>query len=153
GKTAAEAFANANWRRVLPQLLRGAAHYLRALGLAEGRNTKPWIEGPELVNEALDDLYADARTWQEHAGQSESKLVGFLSKTMQSNAINHCMSHAIARRVGMEAADRLPDEDATPSQRVAYEEIRQRLEEIYADDDEARRAGYRTHEGIAEAMG
>jgi hypothetical protein len=159
GKTAAEAFAKANWRRVLPQLLRGAGHYLRLLGLAEGRTTKPWIEAPDLVNQAIVDLGVGDRTWKAQAGESEGKLVAHVSRITQSLAIHSAMSHAVARRVGVEAAAHLPVEDPTPSQRYAEAEIRQRLEEIYADDDEARRvlwacrAGYSTFEGIAQAMG
>jgi hypothetical protein len=159
GKTAAEAFAKADWRRILPQLLRGAGHYLRLLGLAEGRKTKPWIEASELVSQAFVDIRAGDRKWKPQAGESEGTLVAYVSKITQSLAINECVSHAIARRAGVEAADHARDESPTPSQRCAEAEIRQRLEDIYAADDEARRvlwacrAGYRTFEGIAEAMG
>jgi DNA-directed RNA polymerase specialized sigma24 family protein len=159
GRTAAEAFARANWRRILPQLLRGAGHYLRLLGLAEGRRTKPWIEAPELVSQAFVDVRTGDRTWKAQAGESESSLVAYVSKITQSLAINECVSHAIAHRTGVEAAEHLLDEDPTPSRRCAEAEIRKRLQEIYADDDEAKcvlracRAGYRTFDGIAEAMG
>jgi hypothetical protein len=159
-KNAAEAFARADWKTLLPQLLRGALHYLRVLGLAEGDNHRPaLLEGMELVNTALESCLAGERQLTAEAIASEDGLVSFLSEIMRSIATNRRTSAAATRCDGDEdALDQQIDESPSPSRRLAARSLLEGIERAFEGDDEARTVldalaeGHEDRDEIAEAL-
>jgi DNA-directed RNA polymerase specialized sigma24 family protein len=159
-KDTAEAFARADWKTLLPQLLRGAVHYLRVLGLAEGDNHRPaLLEAMELVNTALESCLAGERQLTVEAGASEDGLVSFLSEIMRSIAMNRRTSAAATRCDGDDALDQQPDESPSPSRRLAARSLLDGIERAFEGDAEAGAVlgvlaeGHEDRAEIAEALG
>jgi hypothetical protein len=155
-----EAFVRVDWKSLFPQLLRGATHYLRVLGLAEGDEHRPaLLEARELVNVAVDRFLAGRRQWPAEAGATEDELVSILSETMRSIAVNCRTSAAATRCDGDEAVDQQPDEQPSPSRRLAARSLLAGIERIFEGDDEAQGVlgalaeGHVDRDEIAEALG
>jgi DNA-directed RNA polymerase specialized sigma24 family protein len=138
-ESAAEAFARADWERLMPQLLRGAQRCLTVLGWAETRGGRPAVlEARELVGSAIEGLLAGRRTWVASAGATEGSLVAFLCMTMRSLAMNQRTSAAVAspRAEMAELAD-LPAGDPSPERQSAARSVLASVEGALADDGEA----------------
>jgi hypothetical protein len=161
GSGAHEALARASWDRLLPQLLRGACHYLRALGWAEGHDHRPAVlEGRELLNTAVEGFLSGHRAWPLPPGASEDSLVRVLSKAMFNVAMGRRKLAAVTRRAaGGDALDQQMDESPTASQRFSEQALLERLRETFAADAEALTLldtfaeGFTKREDIAEELG
>ncbi len=106
-KTAAEAFAVANWKRMLPELLGYAKGCLSGQGFGErGARKSAVLEAQELVNTAIESILSGERTWSPEHGKTEKALVGMICMTMRSIAAHARKNRAVAKRARPDRAER-----------------------------------------------
>ncbi len=163
--SAAQAFERANWKTLLPRLLRCAHLHLRRLGWAETTLTRhSALEAMELVDMAVDTCLSEKRTWTLPADATEDQLVRHLFMTMRALSTNCRTSAVVALRAPGDVSD-LEESlgeslDESPSAErilIARAELARIEREIEGDDDvlalcKLLQDPPRTREGIAAAL-
>lgn len=136
-RNAREAFDRADWESLLPQLLRGARHYLHALGLAAGEDYQPsLVEAQELVDLTVLACLEGRRCGPLGAATAESEVVAYLSMTMRSCVTNLRTRAENDLCAGDEVLPWLVDEGPSIEERlVARAELAEVLRRLEGDDD------------------
>jgi hypothetical protein len=144
-------FARVSWAAVLPQLVRGARHYLQTLGWAEGRTHRPSVmEEHELVNTAYDRFASGQWTLPGELCRTDRGVVRVLSKAMFRVAIERAHHLAVAGWGSDDALDRHADDAPTPSRRSHERLVIERLTQLFQGDPDALRVLGGYAEGILD---
>jgi hypothetical protein len=140
-KSAAEAFAKASWRRIMPELLRYAKGCVRGMGWGQrGAQRSAILEAEELVNVALEAILSGERAWVPSAGADEDSFIAYVCMTMKSVAVNTRTSAAIKKRSRGRRAERSIEnakDERTPERELAAREELDAIERALGDDAEA----------------
>lgn len=131
-------FARVSWAAVIPQLARGARHYLQTLGWAEGATHRPSVmEEHELVNTAYDRFASGQCTLPAELCTTDDGVVRVLSKAMFHVAMDRARHLAVAGWGGDDAVDEHAGDEPTPSRRSHERLVIERLEQLFQGDPEA----------------
>ena len=133
--TAAEAFAAANWKRLLPLLTRYAVRCMKRFGWKETERSVPAVtEARELVNRAVDAFLSERRTWVPALARTEAGLIAVLCTTIRSEAVNLRTSAEVAKKktVSPDVVSVATTAETKLAQRALLDEI----EEMISDDED-----------------
>jgi len=140
-ETAEEAFETANWRRILPELLRYAKGCCTHHGFQHRESRASGVlEAEELVNQAVDSLLTEARGWVPANAKTEKGLIAVICMTMRSIAGNARVSHTLAKRTGGVKGERelahLRDDAPDPEAQLAARDLLAEVREAITGDEE-----------------
>ena len=137
---AAQAFAQADWKTLLPRLLRCARYHLRRVGWAETPlDRHATLEAQELVNMAVTSCLTGDREWTPEPGATEDEIVRFLFGIMRGLASNCRTSAVVACRVPGDVSElaELADDGPSAERIVAARACLAQVERELEGDDEA----------------
>ena len=133
--TAAEAFAAANWNRILPLLTRYALRCMKRFGWTETARSVPAVtEARELINRAVDAFLSERRAWVPALARTEQGLIAVLCTTIRSEAVNLRTSAAVAKKTTLSAD--VVSVTTTALTKLAQRALLEEIEEMISDDEE-----------------